>query len=212
MSKEDFNNALNHIDYDLVEEYVAEKERIEKKVAQKRTFIRFVPIAACFVIIFTFSITLLPMVFNNVFDNKNVVSSSPVNENFWGEPPITDNGGEGVEDEGISDDVPEGPSTEIENNGPNYSGAPTPGDALKPSDDMLTYSFQYEGLFYTLSFNSLEEMYSKAIGEDSRGNYITSVNVYNNINSEEVLCPIYEYAGTNDVIIELFDGHYFIIE
>ena len=79
-------------------------------------------------------------------------------------------------------------------------------------DDMLIYRFQYEGLFYTLSFNSLEEMYSRAIDEDSRGNYITSVNVSNNVNDEEVLCPIYEYVGTNDVIIELFDGYYFIVK
>lgn len=209
MSKEDFNNALNHIDYDLVEEYVAEKERIEKKAAQRRIFIKLVPIAACFVIIFTFSITLLPMVLNNSFEFKNTASTSLVNENFQ-EPPTTD-----VGDENISG-APQNPGIESEGNKPDGSGvepdAGIPGDSSKPMDDMLIYRFQYEGLFYTLSFNSLEEMYSRAIDEDSRGNYITSVNVSNNVNDEEVLCQIYEYVGTNDVIIELFDGYYFIVK
>ena len=34
MRKEDFNNALNYIDYDLVEEYVSEKENAQKRIAR----------------------------------------------------------------------------------------------------------------------------------------------------------------------------------
>ena len=72
MSKEDFNNALNHIDYDLVEEYVVEKEKMKKRAVQRRAFIRLVPVAACFVIIITLSITILPMFFEGKFDEENL--------------------------------------------------------------------------------------------------------------------------------------------
>ncbi len=51
MSKEAFINALNHIDYDLVEEFVSEKERAQKRIRRKKNIMRLAPLAACFVLI-----------------------------------------------------------------------------------------------------------------------------------------------------------------
>lgn len=53
MRREDFNNALNHIDIDLVEEYVTEKERAQKKEIVRKKFVRLAPLAACFAIFLT---------------------------------------------------------------------------------------------------------------------------------------------------------------
>lgn len=53
MKKEKFSEALNHIDYSFVEEYVEEKERINRE-KQRRIFIkRVAPLAATFIVFFT---------------------------------------------------------------------------------------------------------------------------------------------------------------
>lgn len=191
MKKENFNIALNHIDYDLVEEYVAEKDKMQKRVVQRRTFMKLAPIAACFVLIITFSITVLPMILNNSFDNA--ISSSPIDESFQ-DPPTT-----------------EDTSGSPEENEPEYEGvAPMP-----PSDalgSIYTYTFQYEDVVYILKFNSLEELNKQAVSEDKRGEYIATVSVYDSVNDKETLCAIYECAETDDVIIELLDGYYFVVE
>lgn len=48
MRKEDFNNALNHIDYSLVEEHIREKELLEARANRRRSISHTVRIAACF--------------------------------------------------------------------------------------------------------------------------------------------------------------------
>jgi hypothetical protein len=50
MRMEKFNNALDHIDYDLVDEFVREREAIERKRKIRKQVIKLAPIAACFVI------------------------------------------------------------------------------------------------------------------------------------------------------------------
>ncbi|MGM9632211.1 MAG: hypothetical protein ACI3XL_03880 [Eubacteriales bacterium] len=51
MKKEDFLKALDHIDYDLVEEYVLEKERAVKRRKSQRNVMRMLPVAACFILL-----------------------------------------------------------------------------------------------------------------------------------------------------------------
>ena len=52
MKKEQFNDALNYIDNDLVEEYVKEKEALQTKTRKRKTTRSILSIAACFVICF----------------------------------------------------------------------------------------------------------------------------------------------------------------
>ena len=50
MSKEKFNNALDHIDYELVTEHLKEKELLKRRAKWRRAVTRAVPVAACFVL------------------------------------------------------------------------------------------------------------------------------------------------------------------
>ena len=52
MKKELFNDALNYIDNDLVEEYVKEKEALQAKKRKKKITRNIISLAACFVICF----------------------------------------------------------------------------------------------------------------------------------------------------------------
>ena len=52
MKKEQFNDALNYIDNDLVEEYVKKKEALQTKTRKRKTTRSIISIAACFVICF----------------------------------------------------------------------------------------------------------------------------------------------------------------
>ncbi len=58
MSREVFNNALNYIDYSLVEEYIVEKELLQKRAQRRRAVAQLAPLAACF-IVFVCILTLL---------------------------------------------------------------------------------------------------------------------------------------------------------
>lgn len=51
MKKEDFSNALDHIDYELVDEFVKEKEALKMRKEKRKTIATFAPIAACLVIL-----------------------------------------------------------------------------------------------------------------------------------------------------------------
>ena len=50
MKTEDFNRALNHIDADIVEEYLKEKELAEIRSKRRKTTRRLVPLVACLMI------------------------------------------------------------------------------------------------------------------------------------------------------------------
>lgn len=50
MSVEKFNKALDHIDYDLVDEFVREREALEHRRVARRNIYKLVPVAACFVL------------------------------------------------------------------------------------------------------------------------------------------------------------------
>ena len=51
MKKKDWNEGLNHIDEDLVEEYVTKSEEIDKKRRNKSIWVRVIALASCFAII-----------------------------------------------------------------------------------------------------------------------------------------------------------------
>lgn len=51
MKKEEWNQGLNHLDYDLVEEYVTKKDRLAKKKAAHSVWMRMGVIAACLCLI-----------------------------------------------------------------------------------------------------------------------------------------------------------------
>ena len=50
MKTEDFNRALNHIDADIVEEYLKEKELAEIRSKRRKTTRRLVPLVACLMV------------------------------------------------------------------------------------------------------------------------------------------------------------------
>lgn len=50
MRMEKLNKALDHIDYDLIDEFVREREAHERVRSRRRMMARLIPVAACFVI------------------------------------------------------------------------------------------------------------------------------------------------------------------
>ena len=65
MKKKEWNEGLDHIDPDLVEKYVEEKDRLrQKKKKPRRIWLRLGAIAACFVLIVT-AVIVVPMLREN---------------------------------------------------------------------------------------------------------------------------------------------------
>lgn len=52
MKKEEFNEGMNHIDTDLVDDYITQREALEQQKLKRKPWIRWVSIAACFCVIF----------------------------------------------------------------------------------------------------------------------------------------------------------------
>ena len=74
MRMEKFNKALDHIDYDLVDEFIREREAIERKREARKQIIRLAPIAACFVICISIGAAVLGF---NLGFNKNLAGDDP---------------------------------------------------------------------------------------------------------------------------------------
>ena len=72
MRMEKFNNALDHIDYDLIDEFVREREVVERKREIRRQVIKLAPIAACFVVCIGIGAAVLGF---NLGFNKNVAGN-----------------------------------------------------------------------------------------------------------------------------------------
>ena len=53
MKNKKFSEALNHIDYSLVEEYAKEKESIRRESRRRRSVAMLAPLAATFIVFFT---------------------------------------------------------------------------------------------------------------------------------------------------------------
>ena len=71
MKTEKFNNALDFIDYELVDEFVKEQELLKQRKIKRKAIATFVPIAACFVILLSIGTALwgYNLGSNNVYDD-----------------------------------------------------------------------------------------------------------------------------------------------
>ena len=59
MKSEKFNDALDFLDYELVDELVKEKEALKQRKIKRKAIATFVPIAACFVILLSVGTAIL---------------------------------------------------------------------------------------------------------------------------------------------------------
>lgn len=59
MRMEKFNNALDYVDSDLLDEFVREREAIEQRKLRKRRFARYSALAASFVVVFACTVALI---------------------------------------------------------------------------------------------------------------------------------------------------------
>ena len=59
MKSEKFNDALDFLDYELVDEFVKEKEALKQRKIKRKAIATFVPIAACFVILLSVGTAIL---------------------------------------------------------------------------------------------------------------------------------------------------------
>ena len=72
MKSEKFNDALDFLDYELVDEFVKEQEAFKQRKVRRKAILTFVPIAACFVILLSVGTAILGYNFgsNNVYDEN----------------------------------------------------------------------------------------------------------------------------------------------
>ena len=59
MNSEKLNNALEYLDLDLVDEFVKEKEAVQKRKARRKTISVLTPVAACLVLLISVGSALL---------------------------------------------------------------------------------------------------------------------------------------------------------
>ena len=65
MKKKEWNQGLDHIDYDLVEKYTLQREKLKSNQQQKSVWLRMGALAACLVLIFG-AVVFLPRMQNDV--------------------------------------------------------------------------------------------------------------------------------------------------
>lgn len=75
MNSEKLNNALEYLDLDLVDEFVKEKEAVQKRKARRKTISILTPIAACLVLLISVGSALIG--YKMAFDKG--VNQSPEN-------------------------------------------------------------------------------------------------------------------------------------
>ena len=102
MKKKEWNEGLNHLDPDLVEKYVEQKESLRQKSKKSMgVWLRFGAIAACFTLILS-AVIVVPMLreddpgvipepntAGNTIENPGVVSGSDTTDNTIINPPTT---------------------------------------------------------------------------------------------------------------------------
>ena len=82
MKKIEWNEALNYLDSDLVENHIEQKERLrQKKQKTKRTGFRIGAIAACFCLIIVATIMVVPNMLNNPNENADKITRQGVTVN-----------------------------------------------------------------------------------------------------------------------------------
>ncbi len=75
MKKAEWNEGLNHIDYDIIELYTERKEKLLKRNRQRNILLRFGAIAVCFALIVS-AIIFIPMIHRG--ENIQSLTSKPV--------------------------------------------------------------------------------------------------------------------------------------
>ena len=72
MKKHEWNEALNHIDNDIVINFIKQKDILQKKNKTRKIWIRICAVAACLAIIFT-AVFTLPMLFEQGSNGENQI-------------------------------------------------------------------------------------------------------------------------------------------
>lgn len=183
MKKEDFVNSLNYIDYELVEEYVAQREVLQRKHNRRKNAIRFVPVAACLMLM----VLTLPIILTLLSPAKN----STEKPGLEALPPssITGDVNSGVENERPPDDMPMAPEGDV-------------------SDEVVQqYSFSYKGTTYYVSISCIEE----ADLDEHLGEYLDTVS-HIFAGDSAILVEIYASKSSQHssaLIVKLNDGKYY---
>lgn len=225
MRKEELNNALNHIDYDLVEEFVEEKEELNKSLAKRRTIMHLAPIAASFVVVFCIGVAILPMFFG-----------------AKGEAPPSNPGGFPPEIEGPGAPPSAGTPPYVSDNSNSTSdpGGNDPSEALPPEEDitppsdptdkpegevgdeiacpyLYEFTVYFEGDEYICCFGAPNEIdYYEALERYVCDSYLVGeyLGVAQGIDANGFArqFKIYKVAldTDRDIIIEIEDGYFFI--
>ena len=196
MRKDDFSLALNHIDYDLIEEYVCEKERLMSRANRRRQLAHFARAAACFAVLFAIIVPI-------ILFGDNMTASPP--DNHGGErPPYVSTTPVYPENQNPSSPEPGDPSDD---------GVIGP-EASDPAKLKYTYYFAYNGKEYICSFGTYDQSLEEALQTESIdpkyvGEHMGEVMVTDN-NGQRGWYKLYRGDGSN-LIIEI-EGYYMIAQ
>lgn len=190
MKREELNRALGHIDYDLVEEYVREKERLTRRAKIRHRFAQVARAAACLVVLVCIALPII--IFGDGAHSEQPPNS--VNPPYVSTTPVGP--GENLP-------APEPPTCD-----------PQPGDEdqMPPGRLAYTYSFAYNGTEYVCSFGTYDQSLEEALQTESIdpkhvGEHLGEV-VATDKNGNRDWYKLYKGDGTN-LIIEI-EGYYMI--
>lgn len=190
MKREELNRALGHIDYDLVEEYVREKERLTRRAKIRHRFAQAARAAACLVVLVCIALPIIIL-------GEGAQSTQPPNSE---NPPYVSTTPVGP---GENLPAPEPPTED-----------PQPGDEdqMTPGRLAYTYSFAYNGTEYVCSFGTYDQSLEEALRTESIdpkhvGEHLGEV-VATDKNGNRDWYKLYKGDGTN-LIIEI-EGYYMI--
>ena len=77
MKKQEWNEALNHLDPEIVEKYVLQKDELRQKKRKKTVWFRAVIIAACLAVVVG-TMVLLPLFFDDSPDQDYGTDFTPI--------------------------------------------------------------------------------------------------------------------------------------
>ncbi len=194
MRKDDFSLALNHIDYDLIEEYVFEKESLKRRAHQRRQLAHFARAAACFAVL---CVIIVPIM---LFGDK--MTAIPPDNHGGENPPYVSTTPVYPENEGPASQKP-GDSSDDGVMGPESSD---------PAELKYTYYFAYNGTEYICPFGTYDQSLEEALQTESIdpkhvGEHMGEVMVTDN-NGQRGWYRLYRGDGSN-LIIEI-EGYYMI--
>lgn len=217
MKQEEFNTALNYIDYDLVEEFVEEKGRVNQKSITRKNFISLVPIAASLVVVLCMGTIIVPTILGGASNNKPTLPEDSLTEVQKPEsltttvPPTTTV--PNLEDPPAEDHIPPSDSTEDE------GGMKPEGDVEIEDACPYAYNFTviFEGEVYICCFGAPDEtdyddaLYKYQVDASLVGEYIGMASGKDPSGFLRQF-KIYKLLGDTDrdIIIEIEEGYFFI--